>query len=50
MCCFFVIIIAPSIMDTIKERESRIEELKKKKAELLSNGNEGDAKGSEEPT
>ena len=45
-----VIIIAPSIMDTIKERESRIEELKKKKAELLSNGNEGAVKGSEEPT
>ena len=37
-------------MDAIKERESRIEELKKKKAELLSNGNEGAAKESEGPT
>ncbi|KAK8808732.1 hypothetical protein WA538_002359 [Blastocystis sp. DL] len=37
-------------MDAIQERENRIEELKKKKAELLSNGNEADVKKSEEPT
>ena len=47
---FFGIIIAPPIMDAIQERENRIEELKKKKAELLSNGNVADVKKSEEPT